>query len=221
MKEVIITYILSYVIIIISTSVYTLLGYNDLTFFINNHCIYILLIYYILTIIYLYNKNKRKEHVLPISNYFPLISLGVSIAIIYNMIIFKFIPQIFNNNISLVISIISSGIIGPIFEEIVFRYVFYNKLKKKYTIKKSILINSLVFALIHIQPIKIIYAFILGTILNIYYEKYNNIKVPILIHIAANIIVLFLYEYNLLVLLLALINLIISSIVIKIYSNIN
>ena len=170
---------------------------------------------YILTIIYLYNNNKITEKKISFKLYYPLISLGVSIAIIYNMIIFKFNPPTITSTLPLFINIISSGIVGPIFEEILFRYVFYNRLKTKYSIKKSIIINSLVFAIIHISPIKIIYAFILGIILNIYYEKYNNIKVPILIHISANIIVIFLTEYNLIVLLLAIINLIITILIIR------
>lgn len=215
MKEIILTYILSYILVIISAIIYTLLGYKDLTFFINNIYIYIVIIYYILITIYLYKRNKIKESKLLFKNYFPLISLGVSVAIIYNMIVYKITnPSIFSN-IPLFLSIISSGIIGPIYEEILFRYIFYNRLKKKYSIKKSILINSLVFSIIHIQPIKVIYAFILGIILNINYEKYKSIKAPILIHIAANYIVLFLYEYNPVVLLLSIINLIISINLIK------
>lgn len=215
MKEIITTYILSYLIIIISGFIYNLLGYNDLNFFINNISIYLILIYYILTIIYLYHKNKIKEPKLIIKKYFPLISLGVSIAITYNMIIFKFIPPNSNNYYSILLLIISSGIIGPIYEEILFRYVFYNRLKKKYSKEKSLLINSIIFSLIHIQPIKMIYAFILGIVLNLLYEKYKTIKAPILIHISANTIVLFLREYNLVVLLLSIINLIISLITIK------
>lgn len=215
MKEIIITYILSYIIIIVSSGLYTLLGYNDLSFFINNYCVYIVIIYYILSTIYLYKKNKIKEEKNSFQSYYPLISLGISISIIYNMIIFKFSSPTTTSTLPLFINIISSGIIGPIFEEILFRYVYYNRLKKKYSVKKTIFINSLVFAIIHISPIKIIYAFILGIILNTYYEKYKNIKVPILIHIAANIIAIFLTEYNLVVLLLAIINLIINIMIIK------
>ena len=106
MKEIIITYILSYIIIIISGCIYNLLGYNDLTFFINNICIYITLIYYIIITIYLYKKNRIKESKLSLKNYFPLISLGISIAITYNMIIFKFNPPTLNDNsISIKLSI--------------------------------------------------------------------------------------------------------------------
>ena len=71
MKEIILTYILSYILVIISAIIYTLLGYKDLTFFINNIYIYIVIIYYILITIYLYKRNKIKESKLLFKNYFP------------------------------------------------------------------------------------------------------------------------------------------------------
>lgn len=209
-KEIYITYILNYIIIIIIGLIYKALGYNNLEFLVNNIIPYILLIFYTLTIIYLYKKNYIKEHKLNKRRYFPLILLGLSIATFLNMIIFLLLPSTIKVTIPVYLSLISSGIIGPIYEEILFRYLLYNRLKKKYSIRKSILITTIIFALIHISPIKIIYAFILGLILNITYEKYHNIKAPILIHIAANTIVIFLYEYNTYILLLSIINLIIS-----------
>lgn len=215
MKEIIIGYLLSYILTIISFLIYKLLGFNDLSHFINHYLIYILLIYYISAIIYLYKKNKRKEKRLSYIKYFPNILLGISIATIYNMIVFNFIPPTSNLTTPLILLILSTGIIGPIFEEILFRYILYNRLKKKYSPKLSTLINSIIFALIHMSPINIIYAFILGLFLNIAYEKYKTITAPILIHIAANTIVLFLTEYNILILIFGLINLILSLIIIK------
>lgn len=208
--EIIITYILNYIIIIITGLIYNALGYSNLEYLVNNIIPYILLIIYILTIIYLYKKNYIKELKVPIKQYFPLILLGIALATLLNMIIFLIIPSSNQVTIPTFLAIISSGIIGPIYEEILFRYLLYNRLKKKYSIKKSILITTIIFALIHISPIKIIYAFILGIILNIAYEKYHNIIAPILIHISANTIVIFLYEYNTYIFLLSIINLIIS-----------
>ena len=209
-KEIIITYILNYIIIIITGLIYNYLGYNNLEFLVNNIIPYILLIFYTLTIIYLYKKNYIKEHKLNNRKYFSLILLGISIAIFLNMIIFLLLPSTNKVAIPVYLSLISSGIIGPIYEEILFRYLLYNRLKSKYSIRKSILITTIIFALIHISSIKIIYAFILGLILNITYEKYHNIIAPILIHIVANTTVIFLYEYNTYIFLLSIINLIIS-----------
>lgn len=215
MKEIIINYILAFLITIVSSLIYTLLGFDNLSKFVSNYLVYILLIYYILMIIYLYKKNKREEQKLNIKNYFGLIVLGISIATIYNMIIFKFSPLTTKSSTPLFLLIISTGIIGPILEEILFRYIFYNRLKKKHTKKTAIIINSIIFGLIHLNLINIIYAFILGIVLNLVYEKYQNIMAPILIHTAGNIIVLFLCEYSPLILVFAIINLIISIYIIK------
>lgn len=217
-KEIFITYILSYLIIIISALIYNLLGYTNVDNFLNNICSYILLLFYIITIIYLYKKNHQQESSLPIKHYFPLILLGISIATLLNMLIFIINPPTNTTTITTSLALISSGIVGPIYEEILFRYLLYNRLKKNYSIRKSILITTTIFALIHLSPIKILYAFLLGLIINIAYEKYQNILAPILIHIAANTIVIFLYEYNTYILLLSLINLIISiKLINKIY----
>ena len=209
-KEIFITYILNYIIIIITGLIYKALGYNNLEFLVNNIIPYILLIFYILAIIYLYKKNYIEEQKLNNRKYFSLILLGISIAAFLNMIIFLLLPSTTKVTIPVYLSLISSGIIGPIYEEILFRYLLYNRLKKKYSIRKSVLITTIIFALIHISSIKIIYAFILGLILNITYEKYHNIIAPILIHKVANTMVIFLYEYNTYILLLSIINLIIS-----------
>ena len=209
-KEIITTYILNYIIIVITALIYNYLGYNNTEYFITSILPIILITFYILTIFYLYKKNYIKEKNLSIKEYFPLSILGISIATFLNMIIYLLQPSTIKVTIPVYLSLISSGIIGPIYEEILFRYLLYNRLKSKYSIRKSILITTIIFALIHISPIKIIYAFILGLILNITYEKYHNIIAPILIHIAANTIVIFLYEYNTYILLLSIINLIIS-----------
>jgi len=213
-KEIFITYILNYLIIFILALIYYLLGHNDIDFFLNNICSYILILFYIITIIYLYKKNYQKEPPLPNKQYFPLTLLGISIAIFLNMIIFLLNPPK-TITTPTIIGLISSGIIGPIYEEILFRYLLYNRLKSRYSIKKSLLITTIIFALIHLNPIKIIYAFLLGLIINISYEKHQNILAPILIHIAANTIVIFLFEYNTYILLLSLICLILSIILNK------
>jgi len=204
-----ITYLLSYLIVIISSIIYMILNGKNLDYFLNTVCPYILILFYIATILYLYRKNLKKE--VGLKQYFPYIYIGISLATFLNMIIFKINPPTSTTTISLPLAIISSGIIGPIYEEILFRYVFYNRLKKFLKKKTAIFLTTLVFALIHLTPIKIVYAFIIGLVLNLVYEKEKNILSSILIHISANIIVLFLHEYNILVLILSLINLIISS----------
>lgn len=210
MKEIFITYILSFIIIIVSALIYNALGHSNIDNFINNYLPYILVIYYLIVIIYLYKKNKLQEKNFSKHKIFPLISLGISLSVLLNMIIFKINPPQTVNAISIPMAIMTTGIIGPIYEEILFRYLLYNRLKNIYQYKKALLITTTIFALTHLNPIKILYAFILGLTFNYIYEKENNILAPILIHTSANIMSIFLYEYNTYLLLLSIIYLLIS-----------
>lgn len=219
-KELIIVYILLYVTIIMSSLTYTTLGNNDLNKFLSIYCPWIMIFFYIIIIIYLSKKNKTKEKRLNKNNYFPLISLGISISCLLNMIIFKISNPTPNTSIKLPILIISSGLIGPIYEEILFRKIIFNRLKKFNPTKISIIITTTIFALIHLNPLKIFFAFILGLVLNIIYNKYNNIKAPIIVHSSTNIIALFLTEYNINILILSILCLLISIEIIK-YQNVN
>ena len=216
MKEIIITYILQYILILILCIIYTLLGHNNLNNFINTYCIFFLLIYYLITIIYLYNKNKIKESKIKpnIKTLYLTISVGISISLILNMIIFKLTNNIGTRTLPIPLAIISSGLIGPIYEEILFRYILYNRLNQYYNTNKSILISTSIFAIIHINPVQILYAFILGLIITIFYNKYKNIIIPIIIHISANTIVIFLSNYNIYILLLSLLVMILNILII-------
>lgn len=207
LKEIIIINILQYILIIISSLIYIITGHKKLNEFLNSYCSFILILFYIITIIYLYKKNKRKEIKLNKKYYLPLISLGISIACLLNMMIFLLTKPTITNKINLQILFISSGIIGPIYEEILFRYILLNRLKKFNTQKKSIIISTIMFSILHLSPIKIIYAFIIGIVLAIIYQKTNNIISSIIIHISANIISLLLNQYNLYILTLSVLNL--------------
>ena len=93
---------------------------------------------------------------------------------------------------------IATVIISPIFEEILYRGLMYNKLKEISNAFIGVLISSILFALLHIPGygfnIKI-FCFVLDGILLTYcYEKTDNIYVPILVHSINNFFI-FLFNY--------------------------
>ena len=211
LKEIIITYILQYILIIISCLLIKIITKKNISYIINNYIPYIMIIFTLFLTIYLYKKNKRTEPKIITTYIIPYISIGISISCLLNMLIFKYLiitPT--HSTINILVLIISSGLIGPIYEEILFRYILLNKLKNFNNPKLAILINSLIFALIHFNIPKIIYAFLLGLIINITYHKRKNILYPIIIHSSANITAIFLNNYNHNILLLSLICLIIN-----------
>ena len=218
LKIIIITSILPYIITIISSIIYIKITRKSINYFINNYLIYISIITYLFIIIFLIKKYKITTKKLAINKYYSYISLGISISCIFNMLLFIITKPTPNIKVPLILLFISTSIIGPIYEELVFRYIFYNKLKEFNSTNKSILITTTIFSLIHINIFKIIYAFILGLILNITYEKNKNILSSILLHIAANTTSLLLTNYSTIVLILSIILLLISLKVAKYHS---
>ena len=170
----------------------------------------------IIEIIYVIFKYKGKKIKVEQYNLFPYILLGIGITTTYNMILFAMnLGNEVNTNINIVFNIICSGIVGPIFEETLFRYSFINYLKKFNNTKMSIIISSIVFAICHTGITTIMYAFIIGLVNSYLYIKKKNILVPIVIHMSANIFVNILNSYNLYVLVIGIFLVILSTIIIR------
>ncbi len=82
----------------------------------------------------------------------------------------------------------SECLLGPILEEYLFRGFVYHELQKIYPKKNAMFFCTVLFALFHGNLLQILFAFLLGTILIFLYEKYQNIKIPIIFHIIVNFI---------------------------------
>ncbi len=169
----------------------------------------LVLLFQIGYIIYIYRKEKFT--IKTTVNYFPFILIGTSIAIIFNMFIFKIgIKFEVNYHVSPFTYIISSSIIGPIFEELIFRHKLVPRLRKFNSKMMTILLSGIIFSFCHANHIVGIYALIVGFILAYFYLKYQNILIPIIIHISGNLIVNLLFDYNTVILILGIIILILG-----------
>lgn len=188
-------YFLFQFILIFLLSYYYVSNGNDVNLFndyLSTKQIYVALIVAIIFIPLLINDYKKyKKQTNTKINYFYLIILGVILSLMYNVFAYylNFVlkTSLFDNSNNIAITLLSTGILGPIIEELMFRGIIYNELKSKYSNMKSILITTIFFAIIHINIIQILYALIIGFILIFVYEKYNNIKAPIILHMASNI----------------------------------
>ena len=104
-----------------------------------------------------YKKYKIKQNKI---NYLTVIILGIILSLIYNVFAyylnFLLNTSLFDNNSNLIVTLISTGLIGPIIEELMFRGIIYNELKNKYSNMKAILITTVFFAVIHFNIIQII-----------------------------------------------------------------
>ena len=170
----------------------------------------------IIEIIYVVFKYKDKKIKVEQYNLFPYILLGIGITTTYNMILFAMnLGNEVNININIVFDIICSGVVGPIFEETLFRYSFINYLKNFNSTKMSIIISSIVFAICHTGITTIICAFIIGLVNSYLYIKKKNILVPIVIHMSANIFVNVLNIFNPYILIIGIFLIVLSVTIIR------
>lgn len=85
--------------------------------------------------------------------------------------------------------IVLYGIVSPLAEEIVFRGIVYNRLRRQYTKWIAIVGSALLFGLYHGNVVQALYGFVLGVLIAVLYEKYGSFAVPVILHSAANIFV--------------------------------
>lgn len=148
----------------------------------------------------LYKKYKTKNN-FKIKDIIVPILFGISISLIYNILLFKLNSVIYftnkfdGNSLPILVQIISTGILGPILEELIFRGFVYNKLKEFNKPMNSIILTSLIFGIIHFDIINAIYAFGVSFILIYLYEKYKTLKAPILMHISLNITIILMINF--------------------------
>lgn len=163
--------------------------------YINNNLWIIIIITLIIFLpIFYYKIRKNKVTIKKDKKLLYVILPAISISILLNLIIINInklchIENLSNDKNMWLILIISSGIVGPILEELLFRGIVYNDLKKFNTNKVSIILCTIIFALFHDSVSQIIYAFLIGLILIKLYNKTNNLSYSIVFHIISNSIV--------------------------------
>lgn len=176
---------------------------QKLTNYINSKALIIIFFIMIIFIPIFYKiyKKYKKENNFKLKNIFIPIAFGISISLIYNITLYN-INNIFSftnifeiNKLPIIVQLITSGICGPILEELVFRGVVYNKLKEFNKPMTAIILTSLIFGLIHNNIINAVYAFGVSFILIYLYEKYKTIKAPIIMHIFLNSTIILLLPF--------------------------
>lgn len=185
------------------------------TYIINAISIY--LIGYLFTKLILKNTDeieKKEKKKLKFSEFLLLVCItigGAQITNIATQMIMTIVKSIFkieiNNDITTLIQesntiylIIFAAILGPIFEELIFRGTMLKKLRV-YGDKTAILYTAIAFGLFHCNIAQIPFAIVCGLILGYVVVKTNNIIYPIILHISLNsisVILTILLKLNLL-----------------------
>ncbi|MDD6215582.1 MAG: CPBP family intramembrane metalloprotease [Roseburia sp.] len=86
-----------------------------------------------------------------------------------------------------VISFLATVFMAPVLEEIVFRGLIYDRLKKGMPAVVAAIISSLAFGLMHGTIIWMMYAFVLGVVLVIVFERFHSLLANMFLHFGFNL----------------------------------
>jgi len=159
-------------------------------------------------------KNLGKNIFYGISGYAgvipPILIVGVLVYILLNFLKIKPPPQpiiglfLAEKNLALIlVSSLIASVFGPIIEEIFFRGVMYNAVKRKLGVFRAILITSALFSFLHTHAFEyflvgFIPIMILGMALAYLYEKTGSLIPSITLHVLNNVgsvFMVFLFKY--------------------------
>ena len=162
----------------------------------------------------LVKENIRRNIFYGISGYAGIIPvifiLGILVYILLNILKLKPPPQpivaifLAEENVGLIFTAsVIAATFGPVIEEIFFRGVMYNAVKRKLGIFWGIFITSVLFSFLHTHAMSyflvgFIPIAILGALLAYLYEKTGSLIPSITLHVANNIgsvIMVFLFKY--------------------------
>ena len=126
-----------------------------------------------------------------------VISLGVTSALGLNIVIellaissekYQDVEAI-QYSVPLWLGLILYGIIAPITEEIVFRGITYNRMKRYFGVVPCIVMTAMLFGGFHANLPQFLYGTCMGVLMALSYEWVKSFAAPVLFHVAANCIV--------------------------------
>jgi membrane protease YdiL (CAAX protease family) len=86
-------------------------------------------------------------------------------------------------------------IVAPIVEEYLFRGIILNGFLNRYSPAKAIIITTILFPLMHLNPMQYLVTFLLGMLLGWYYYKTRSLLTCIIVHAFSNLIGLTILKY--------------------------
>jgi len=96
-----------------------------------------------------------------------------------------FLTDLMRGNFLMAIFVVA--LVMPFVEEVIFRGVVLRRLLNCTSTEGALVIHALIFAVVHGDFTQGLYAFFLGLVLGWAYMKFNNIWVPIIMHMAFNL----------------------------------
>ena len=91
--------------------------------------------------------------------------------------------------VAFAVGLILYGLISPFAEEVVFRGVIYNRLRRYYGRTAGMIASGILFGVFHGNLVQGVYGACLGMLMAYLYEKSGEFRIPLLFHAAANLAV--------------------------------
>lgn len=89
---------------------------------------------------------------------------------------------------SFLVGLICYGLITPFAEEVAFRGILYNGVRRLVNAKLAFVLSSVVFGVYHGNEVQSFYAFIIGCLIAYSYEYFGSFVAPVVVHVVANVI---------------------------------
>lgn len=86
------------------------------------------------------------------------------------------------------LEVVSSGLMTPVLEELVFRGILYQRFREDYGKMPSILLSAIVFGVVHFNWVQFVYAFLIGLVLALYLERCGHLYGAIAAHAVMNLV---------------------------------
>ncbi len=87
------------------------------------------------------------------------------------------------------VGIILYGLISPIAEEIVFRGIIFNRMRRYYSHMAAVIVSGVLFGIYHGNPVQGLYGGCMGILMAYLYERQHSFAAPCLFHATANTVV--------------------------------
>lgn len=85
-----------------------------------------------------------------------------------------------------IFTMITVVVLAPIFEEMIFRARLYNILSRNTSPLVSASLSAIVFGVVHMEPIVVVEALVVGVVLSYYYLSKRSIFLPVILHMFNN-----------------------------------
>jgi Predicted metal-dependent membrane protease len=182
---------------IVISNIYTIMLISEII------CLVVMLLFWIMD----RKKLEKKTESLSFVKILLIIFMSIGLNVIVTGILsFTGLENLFPNHSEIMdtmnqapfwMQVMLAVILAPLVEELCFRGIVYNRLRKNLSLWPSVIIQAVFFGIIHLNMLQFLYATIVGIVFGLMYHKTKSIWAVIIGHMLFNltsIIVGLLYE---------------------------